>query len=240
MATSFGKRGLASSAATSATASTPQQTLPHPYRKATIACGGVILVILFTAARLGQGATVPATSNEKTGGPVSQSASAPPFRKETAAVPTYPVVTPITLCKDRYTLDYQMRETCIRSQEEAKLEVASIQIDDDVKRLCAKRYIHDWSMYATCAKSQMAAKLPATEKPDRPSFDIRRKCEEKWPDDYRMQDYCIRQQAEAQSRASGNWIDHRIAIHCTGKWPHDWNMFMYCVDGQTKANSRLH
>jgi hypothetical protein len=133
-----------------------------------------------------------------------------------------------------------MRETCIRSQEEAKLEVASIQIDDDVKRLCAKRYIHDWSMYATCAKSQMAAKLPATEKPDRPSFDIRRKCEEKWPDDYRMQDYCIRQQAEAQSRASGNWIDHRIAIHCTGKWPHDWNMFMYCVDGQTKANSRLH
>lgn len=239
MATSFGKRGLASSSATSSTASTPQEALPHPYRKVTVASGGLILVILLTAAMFGQGATVPATSNEKTGEPVSQPASPAPFRKEGAAVPTYPVVAPITLCKDRYKLDYQMRDTCIRSQEEAKLEAASIQIDDDVKALCAKRYIHDWSMYVTCAKSQMAAKLPAREKPDRPRFDIRRKCEEQWPDDYRMQEYCIKQQAGAQSRASGGWIDHNIAIHCTSKWPHDWNMFMYCVDGQTKARNGL-
>ena len=60
-----------------------------------------------------------------------------------SATPTFPVVTPETLCKERHRLNYDMRDTCVRMQETAKLEADNIQIDDDVKVLCAKRYIHD-------------------------------------------------------------------------------------------------
>ena len=152
--------------------------------------------------------------------------------------PAYPVVTPMTICKDRYKLDYAMRDACIRSQEEAKLEATTIEIDDDVKMLCARRYIHDWTMYVACAKTQMAAKLPANQKPDRPRFDITRKCQERWPSDSRMEEYCIRQQEEARSR-EGGWIDHRTAVGCANQWPSDWTMFMHCVDEQTPARNRL-
>jgi hypothetical protein len=163
---------------------------------------------------------------------------APPLATASAEA-MFPVVTPETICKQRYPHDYAMRETCVRLQDEAKLAVQALRIDDDVKVLCAKRYVHDWSLYVVCAKQQMTAKLPPSERPDRPKFDIRTKCQRKWPQDFRMEEHCIKEQETAQSEAAGGWIDARIAVHCTDQWPHDWSMFMYCVRNETSAKNRL-
>jgi len=155
------------------------------------------------------------------------------------ATPNYPVINPHTHCQGRYPLDYEMRDVCIRGQEEAKLTAHSIRIDDGVKALCAKRYIDDWQMYVVCAKNQMSAKLSEHSKPDRPEFDIVAMCRTKWPEDYSMEEHCIEGQEKARDEARNPSIDDAIAIRCTSKWPTSWEMFMYCVKQQTKAKSRL-
>jgi hypothetical protein len=155
------------------------------------------------------------------------------------ATPTFPVINPITHCKARYPLDYEMRDVCIRNQDEAKLTANTIRIDDDVRVLCAERYPHDWSMYLVCSKKQMSAKLSDEEKPDRPDFDIVTKCREEWPRNYRMEEHCIGKQEEARDQAASPTIDDEIAIRCTSEWPSDWQMFIHCVEQQTDAKLRV-
>jgi hypothetical protein len=229
MTSAFGKRDAVRLPTAAAQNTPPAHAKGASFRIAAIAVAtGTVLALV-----LG-GASDPRRPNQHAAEKFDGAPERPSFRPgPTTATPSYPVVSPITLCKGRYSLDHAMRETCVRMQEEAKLEVESMQLDDDVKKLCAGRYIHDWSMYATCARLQMAAKLPIAQKPERPEFDIVRKCETQWPDSVRMRDYCENEQEEARSRASGGWIDHRLAVACTGKWPHDWKMFMYCVDRET-------
>ena len=240
MATTFGKRGAvlgADVAPAPRRAADAHSEGPSYKVVAAIAIAAGTVAALFAGGSSGLRQPVPQAVEavtEQAELPVPSSR----IRVSATATPTYPVVTPMTLCKDRYKQDYQMRETCVRMQEEAKLEVQSMQIDDDVKVLCAGRYIHDWSMYATCARMQMAAKLPVSEKADRPRFDISQKCETQWPNDRSMQNHCSGQQEQARARASGGWIDHTVAVTCTGRWPHDWTMFMHCVDREMGSRRR--
>jgi len=170
MTTTFGKRGTAQSA----------QVAPALQRAVAAPSGGpsyrvvaaIAVAVGTVAALVAGGSSDSRTPAPRAAEPVAEQAEirgpSSLTRASLTAKPTYPVVTPITLCKGRYKQDYSMRETCVRMQEEAKLEVQSMRIDDDVKILCAGRYIHDWSMYATCARTQMVAKLPVAEKADRP------------------------------------------------------------------------
>ena len=161
-----------------------------------------------------------------------------PLRTNPASA-TEPAFNPGPLCKARYPLDHDMRDVCIKSEQEARFEASNMRIDDDVGALCTKRYPDDWSMYVVCAKEQMEAKLPISDKADKPDFDIAAKCQKEWPGDYRMEEYCIEKQEEARSEAGGNWIDHEIAVHCTGEYPGDWSMFMYCVNQHSESKNRL-
>jgi hypothetical protein len=236
MTAAFGKRGAARDAAAAPQSEPPIRSSLSPLKIASLAIAGGTLLALVSAA----GSRAPSGSSSGEAGelPVVRSNLVYTRPSLATATPSYPVISPITLCKGRFDLDHQMRETCVRMQEEARLQVESMSIDDDVKKLCAQRHVHDWSMYATCARLQMAAKLPVSAKPDRPQFDIVRKCETQWPDSYDMQQYCENKQEKARARSHGGWIDHRIAVSCTGKWPSDWDMFMYCVDRETAASTR--
>jgi hypothetical protein len=233
MAQGFGRRGTVTLGSSSTNTSNVGST--NISRKVAIVAGVALAFALLVARVVGRDPQPPPPVGIDADGYVQPTRSG--TGKQLAA-PTYPVVTPMTICKARYKLDYAMRDACMRNQEEAKGEAAVMQIDDDVKVLCAKRHIHDWTMYVACARRQMASKLPANDKPDRRRFDIVRRCQERWPNDYRMEEYCTRQQEEARSKAGG-WIDHGIAVHCTEQWPADWNMFMYCVDNQTAARHRI-
>lgn len=146
--------------------------------------------------------------------------------------PTYPVITPETLCKERYPLNFERRNNCVRIQNEAKLEAGTFRIDDNVKMLCAKRYIYDWSMYVACAKEQMKVEVPDSDKPDRPHFDIGAKCLEKWPTNKSLEKYCIANQQKARAKASNYYIDNGVAVRCAGDYPADWELFIYCVEKQ--------
>jgi hypothetical protein len=230
----FGKRGVASLGSSST--SRPTAAPASIYRRTTIFAGIVVACTLLVAGVVGNNTPPPPTPSAGASEVLQPTPSG--TGAQASAAPAYPVVTPMTICKERYKLDYSMRDACIRSQEEAKVEAEAMQIDDDVKSLCARRYIHDWTMYASCARTQMAAKLPLNQKPDRPRFDIARKCQESWPGDYRMEENCIRKQEDARAKVGG-WIDHRIAVGCTDQWPSDWHMFMYCVDNQTAARNRI-
>jgi hypothetical protein len=148
---------------------------------------------------------------------------------QTASRPNFPVSTPETLCKARYPMDMERRYTCVRVQNEAKLEAETFRIDDDVKAMCADRYIDDWSMYVTCAKQEMQSQVPDSDKPDRPKFDIGARCIEQWPTNKGMQKYCIKNQEHARTKAQDHYIDNTIAVMCTAEHPADWELFVYCV-----------
>lgn len=147
----------------------------------------------------------------------------------------WPVVVPMTQCKARYPLDYDMRKVCERSQEEAKVSAETMRIDYDVQRLCADRYPEDWVMFVTCAKSQMDAKLPRAEKPDRPTMDIVKACNTEWPGKWSMQEHCIEKHEKARIEAQGSWIDHDVAVACAGEWPTDWVMFVHCAKRELRS-----
>jgi hypothetical protein len=230
MSQSFGKRGVAKPLAP------PVSRKTGRWISRTAATAIVIGTAVLIVAQVAGTSSVP-----------KQDLSAPerfdePSRVETVVAQTlsnYPVVSPATLCKERYPLDYEMRDTCVRVQNEAKQTANSIRIDDDVKASCTKRYTHDWDMFLTCAKEQMAAKLPDADKPDRPRFDITSMCREKWPTKYEMEEYCIKEQQKARDEADGLLHDSEITVRCTGEWPTDWSMFVYCVKNESNAKRRV-